>query len=335
MRRAATMILLIATGVAVLAGGLLAAGYIYEAQAEARDARTVKPAGRLVDVGGRRMHIVCKGQGEGPTVVLEAGGGNSAMMDQPLQDRIAAFARVCAYDRAGLGWSDPAGARRSFEDRAADLDALLAAARIPGPYVLVGESFGGLLARDYARLHPDKVAGMVLVDAAEEVQVFASLTPKYIKSLNKMADRNALLSRFGLLRLAASRELARYPSFDEETRRAIVARTARPAYWRTVADEVAAYDLTPPERRKAGGFGGLGDRPLVVIRRGRPLTGVNAAFEAGWPEAQARLAALSTDSREIYAENNGHGICQENPDLVAGAVREVVRKVHGMLRDVS
>ena len=121
----------------------------------------------LVDVGGRLLYLTCLGEGS-PTVVLEAGGkGNSANWS-PVQPGIAEFTRVCAYDRAGEGYSSSVPAHHSAEAVAHDLHALLDAARIEGPYVIVGHSFGGRLVRPFANLYPNDVVGMVLVDPGHE-----------------------------------------------------------------------------------------------------------------------------------------------------------------------
>ena len=132
----------------------------------------VKPPapGRLVDVGGRRLHILCKGEAARPTVVFEAGLSQyTANTTYSIaQDAIAPFARVCTYDRAGLGWSDPAPQGWTQEGMAADLHALLRAAGESGPYVVVAHSLGGLVARTYARAFPDDLAGLVLLDATSD-----------------------------------------------------------------------------------------------------------------------------------------------------------------------
>jgi pimeloyl-ACP methyl ester carboxylesterase len=121
--------------------------------------------GKLVDVGSYRLHIDCLGAGS-PTVVLENGSGDSMLEWMSVQPEIAKFARVCAYDRAGLGWSDPDSAPRTTEGVTRDLHALLANAGIAPPYVLVGHSMGGFFVSRYAAQYPDEVVGAVLVDPA-------------------------------------------------------------------------------------------------------------------------------------------------------------------------
>lgn len=312
----------------IVAVALVVAALIAESLARRRDAALYPPPGRMIAVDGRRLHLRCVGQG-GPTVVLEAGGGNPALLSFPVQDRVARITRVCSYDRAGLGWSDPAPDGRSFEDRARELHALLAAAGERGPYVLVGESLGGLVARSFTRLYPDEVAGVVLVDAAEE-QFFFGKLEQFRAQSRQMAAAYGLAARLGLTRWVIVHRPAQVglpPSMSLEERRRYAALFSRPALLTALPQEIQAYDRTPPAQRVAGGFGKLGDRPLAVITHGRPFTGAQAWMEDGWREAQARLAALSTDSETVVAERSGHAIAQTQPDLVAQVIGRVVGKV--------
>ena len=125
------------------------------------------PPGRLVDAGGYRLHLHCTGTGR-PTVVLAAGLGDYSIDWGLVQPRVARFTRVCSYDRAGYAWSDPDPRPRSLQRAVDELQALLTNAEIPGPYVLVGHSWGGHIARVFAAQHRDAVAGMVLVDSSHE-----------------------------------------------------------------------------------------------------------------------------------------------------------------------
>jgi len=158
-----------------------------EAICEARDRVRFPPPGQMIDIGGRRLHILCKGTAPGPTIVIEQGAGSPSILWWPIQDKVAAFARVCTYDRAGYLWSDPAKTVRTLEDRVADLHALLAGAKIPAPYILVGHSFGGPLVRLYAHLHPTEIAGMVLVDTTEEGVILRPSFDDYVKKLGYLA----------------------------------------------------------------------------------------------------------------------------------------------------
>src|ERR1043165_9432869 len=146
---------------------LALAGASYEAIAAAGDARRYPPPGQLVDVGGYRLHIQCVGSGN-PTVVLDAGLSGSSLDWSLVQPELGRTTRVCAYDRAGMGWSDPGPQPRTPRRIADELHTLLTNAGIAGPYVLVGHSLGGKNVRLFALSHPDQVAAMVLVDARGE-----------------------------------------------------------------------------------------------------------------------------------------------------------------------
>src|SRR5207244_2745846 len=152
-------------GVAALIGA--AAGY--QALAEARDRRKYPPPGRLVDVDGHRLHLQCLGDGR-PTVVLEAGLSTCSLDWSRVLPEVARLTRVCAYDRAGHGWSDRGSKPRTSQRLADELHTLLINAGIDGPYVLVGHSYGGQIARIFGTRYPDEVAGLVLVDSSHENQ---------------------------------------------------------------------------------------------------------------------------------------------------------------------
>jgi pimeloyl-ACP methyl ester carboxylesterase len=147
---------------------------------------------QFVDVGGRKLALRCQGEGS-PTVILEAGLTAGALTWQAVQSEVAEFTRVCSYDRANLGRSDPAEGPRTAQDAADDLSALLSNAQISAPYILVGASFGGHIVRLFAAQHPGEVASIVLVDAShedQEARMEAVLTPTQLSTLNLSASRN-------------------------------------------------------------------------------------------------------------------------------------------------
>lgn len=297
-----------------------------EAAAAERD-RAAPPSGQLVDIGGRRLHLVCRG--EGPTVVLEAGGATPAMLFRSLQDRVAGFARVCVYDRAGFGWSDPVDSGRSFDDRADDLHRLLIAADLPGPYVLAGESFGAFVVRAYVRRHPESVRAILLIDGAEEELVYADY-PAFRRAGERSLALGPWLSRLGFVRRAAMNRPAALglpAKLAMEDRRTVVTYMNRPGYWEQVRDEIAPYDQVPAGQRIAGGLGRLGDFPLTVIAHGRPMRGAHGALESRWRAGQERLASLSSRGRLVIAEDSAHDIALTDPDLVARELRRLVEPI--------
>src|ERR671916_1658817 len=156
--------------VALLA--LAAVGAVYQAIATERAERAYPPPGEMVDVGGYSLHINCVGQGS-PTVVLDAGSGGFSAQWVRVQREVSDTTRVCAYDRAGMGWSEMGPEPRDAKQISGELHALLNGADIEGPYVLVGHSFGGLYMQTYAARYPDEVAGVVLVDSSTEPEQFS------------------------------------------------------------------------------------------------------------------------------------------------------------------
>jgi pimeloyl-ACP methyl ester carboxylesterase len=309
-------------GLAALVALLLASGLGYEAVSAGLDARRFDPPGRMVDVGGHRLNIVCMGEAQGPTVVIEAGSGVGAVGYAAVQERIAQFARVCSYDRAGFGWSEPTRAQRTFEAYARELDLLLAGAEEPGHYILVAHSWGGGVVRVFAREHPEKTAGLVLIETGDEELAFHPVAQAAFARAQEINRVAAVLHRFGVIRLVPAL-LGPYADAPDEVR----ARVLRPGTFASMAGYGEAIDAIPEERRRFGGLGTLGDLPLVVVVRGRADMGSDPAFEQVWRAANRRLAELSTNSTVIVAEQSGHMVHVEQPEVYVDAVRRLVAAV--------
>jgi len=252
-----------------------------------------------VDVGGRSLAFVRSGSGS-PTVVLESGLGAESDWWKPVQDAVARFARVIRFDRAGKGLSDPAPTPRTSHDMVADLHALLANAEIPGPYVLVGQSVGGLNVRVYASRYPDDIAGMVLVDSMHEDQ-FASM--------------GALLP----------------PPFPGEPAALTGFRQFWTKDWADPAKNAEGIDL-PASCAQGRAVTSLGDLPLAVLTadyenapdlRDAPPA-LLQAWTSRWWDLQGRLAKLSTASTHELVPGSGHFIQRDAPDAVIAAIRQVV-----------
>lgn len=306
-----------ALSIAVL---LAAAGVLYEALGERTDLKRFPPRGKLVDIGGRRVNLLCAGRSNGPTVVIEAGAGNDSTLWEDVVQHVSSFTRACAYDRAGLGWSDSAPLPRSFDDRASDLHAVLAGAGIAGPLILVGHSYGGYIVRSFAKNYRERVAGIVLVDAVEEGYTFDPWGLKAAAEVRARELRIAWLLRFGLLRL----RLKLFPDrFDPvkgvppNVRDEMTALYLRCSRHFAAADELAAYERTPQSMRMPGGFGLLGDLPLIVVSRG------SRAGSKEWTAAQERLVVLSTQGSRIVADRSGHMIQFDEPELVIEAIKRL------------
>ena len=279
----------------------------------------VKPAppGELVDIGGRRLHVECKGDTAGPTVIFEAGLSQFTAHSTygKAQDLIAPFARVCIYDRAGLGWSDPVPGVRTQQDMVEDLHRLLAARKLPGPLVLVGHSMGGLLARLYAKLHPADVAAIVLVDASSESYIYGEGSADARKGIVAKIDE-------GLTNARENQPVVPMPAGTP----ADVMMAFTPSILRTLKQEYLAIELVPKELRQAQGYGSLGDKPLAVIRRGKTATPPSDT-DTSWREMQEALTKLSTRSFLVVAENAGHVIPYDEPTAVAEVVRRTLTEL--------
>jgi pimeloyl-ACP methyl ester carboxylesterase len=298
--------------IALLSGvALLTAGYIYEKTAEWKD-KKVHPPGRIVAVGDHKLHLFYKAS-VGPTVVIEQGAGEPSRLWWPVQDKIVEFASVCTYDRAGYGWSEPVAARRTIAERAEELHTLLTNAGIPGPYILVAHSYGGFIVRCFARNHPDQTAGLVLVDTPEETAFFRREVLNFYSRLRFMNAAVELVAHFGVLRLLGHLFPLDHAGFS----------FVRPAEYSAAGDDLASLQIVESPLGNFGGVGGLGDLPLVVITHGQPFPGPFFILEKGWSEGQTRLAALSTNSLLIWANNSNHMIQIDEPGLVVDAIRRV------------
>lgn len=312
-------------GLLALVVGLFAAGAVARANLHAR----FPPTGQLVDVGGYRLHIACQGSGAGPTVILDAGIGETSLTWALVQPEVARFAKVCAYDRAGVGWSDASPKPRSVPVMVEELHALLERAGLKGPFVLVGHSLGGVISRQYAALYPKEVSGLVLVDSAHEDQFRRYPEPVVASTVRATQQVRTLeiLITLGIPALIPS--LAplepRLPKPIAEANRALT--TADPKHVTAGRGEI--------EGQMQGGtkpVTTLGNLPLVVLSRGHTDPGmfdasvtpeVVAQTERLWTEMQLELTALSSQGQRVVAQKSGHSIQLDQPDLVIGAIREV------------
>lgn len=315
-------------GLIVLLLILAAGGAIYQANATASDERKYPPPGQLVDVGGYRLHIYCLGE-ESPSVVIDAGAGNWSLTWRHLQPQIAQDTRVCIYDRAGLGWSDPGPQPRTSRQIVDELHTLLHSAGIAPPYVLVGHSFGGYNARVYADRYPREMAGMVLVESAHEDQ-WARLPPEVMEFLNSqlaMLRTAGVMSRVGLLREI---QVPPHPFLSPELQPDYQAAWVRSkTYDAFVAEVESAVGESPAQ---VAATGSLGDMPLAVVSARHSFDAFrtppnNIPYEQAdevWMELQTELVALSTNSTHFISETGTHEINFTDPDLVIDAISWVV-----------
>jgi pimeloyl-ACP methyl ester carboxylesterase len=314
---------------------LVLTGIVYEQIGERRDRKRYQQIGRSVDIGGRTLNIFCSGEG-GPTVIFEGAGHTAGYAWIDIQSEVAKFTRACWYDRAGYGWSDSGPSPRTFKAIANDLHALLQAAAVPGPYVLVGATAGAFHVRVYNGLYPSEVAGAVLIHASDP-DVFAH-EPEYMKgalaSLPSLAQKigctvvGPAMLRVGLVRLLGNPGGGRpfgAASLTREQQQELYFLSNNPRTAQTEG-EGCTLDESMAEVRAAGDFG---SRPLFVLVGARPFRAPDPKYrkatealnEYWFHQLQPRLAALSTQGRLVVEDQ------AEGPESVIRAVREVVSEI--------
>ena len=303
------------------------------------------PPGRLVDVGGFKLHVNCRGEGS-PTVILDAALGGSSVGWCLVQPQIAEFARACTYDRAGLGWSDAGPMPRSAGRLAGELRILLERADIRPPYVLVGHSFGTLVARLFAARHRRDVAGIVLVEPAfpEDYLTPNSGERRRMRRGVRLCRYGAGAARLGLgnlvtrlagggpeglahaaTRFVSRRGFSREPTevlspidkLPADARAQLTWMWTQPRFFRALGSQIDSMATSARELIAAGET--LGDMPIVVVSATSP--------HPHHAMMQERLAAASSRGRRIVAVASGHWVPLEDPATVIAAVRDVVETV--------
>lgn len=315
--------------IVVGAFGLVAVGVSYQAIGSWLDARSFPPPGQLVDVGDGRLHLHCIGEGD-PTVVFDAGGGDTSLVWREVQEAVATRARACVFDRMGFGHSDAFDLPHTVDAYVRTQDRLLSDAGLEPPFVLVGHSLGGLNAQVLARERADDVAGLVLVDAAhpDSYRRLPALTEGQGGYLVSMR----IASRLGVVRALLSSGLVDpFEGIDvrNDVRRAYVAQLSRPRHWD------AAHAMSKglgASMREAPRVAPPPDVPVVVLMADEVLQfpGVDPdEVRAIWTELQAEAADRFPDGRLVVAEGSGHLIPLERPDAVVAAVMEVLDRHAG------
>ncbi len=330
------VLLLIATLILLL----VLSGLIYQALGTAAHARRFPAPGRMVDIGARRLHLVESGGGH-PTVIFESGISASSLNWTHLRNEVARFTRACAYDRASLGWSDRAASPPALSQIVDDLHALLTAARIPGPYILVGHSFGGLVVRCFARKHPRNVAGLVLIDPLPASE-WLEPSPERSRMLQggiRLSRRGAFLARLGVVRFAlalftggsrrvpqliaklssgrgqsaVSRLVGEVGKMPRETWPVVQAHWCLPKSF-----EGMAYYLESLPANSAEAVAILSGTPDI------PTTVLSAATAT--PAQLADHAIIARSGRHIVVDRSAHWIHLDQPEVVVEAIREMVER---------
>lgn len=309
------------------------AGVAYEQFGRYRAARDFPAPGKMVDIGGgRRIQLDCRGSGS-PTVVFEAGLSiDGSLSWAAVQPAVAQRTRACSYSRAGLMWSDASDAPRSAKQVAQDLHEALVRAGERGPFVLVGQSLGGLYATTFTRYFGSEVAGLVLVDPSHPDQV--ARVAAFMTETRSLRSRIAVsLAWTGLLRAAAPSLLPQAPNQTGHDARAVRAFAPK-----SMVTQMAESDATDAVLAEAGAFRDLGSRPLAVLTAMAPYTGSElrgmqitpgqgVQVQAIWEKMHEEMAAWSSRSTHRLLPKAGHDIQFDDPQAVIEAVLSVVEAV--------
>ena len=317
----ATLVVLVIIGIGYQFAGML------------RDRQHHPPPGRLFDVGGYRLHLNCTGKGS-PTVVLEAAAPGWSLHWTLIQAEVERITRVCAYDRAGLGWSDPGPLPRTGQRMAKELHRLLERADVPGPYILVGHAFGGLVTRIFRQEHRKDVVAMVLVDADHELELRQADFRTFVNAGKSTVPILQAMTILGLSRLLASFDslpLLSKPLEDkvpEKIRPMLRAGWLRTSYPVTLGHQAVDLPDTLDQVRREPS---LDDLPLVILTASGSIWqpdmpgAVNQVkFKRMWLDLQKDLLKRSSNSRHVMAEESSHFIPFDQPGLIVEAIERLV-----------
>ncbi|WP_374586706.1 alpha/beta hydrolase [Pseudoduganella sp.] len=291
---------------------------------------------QLVDIGGRKLHLHCQGSGD-TTVIFSSGSGRPGSDWALVQPEIAKRARACIYDRAGFGFSDASPRAGSINHAVDDLHALLRKAGLKPPFVLAGNSYGGMIVQQYAYRHPKDVAALVLLDAQHEDEAprLDKLTNgAYTRRTRQLWEMDKTCLAQARKGFVAGSELegvcvqGGQEPWGPALQAALARQKAMPKHWHaSIAENSQLYDVSPAQLRKSRKP--FGDMPLVVRTRGvspylvpgQEPSATNKAIEAANKTMQDEVAALSTRGSNEVVADAGHAIHMEKPDAAVRAVQ--------------
>jgi beta-lactamase class D/pimeloyl-ACP methyl ester carboxylesterase len=314
----------------VILAVLIGSGFVYEGVATWSNKKNYPMPGELVDAGGYRLHVQTVGN-QPVTIVLEAGSGETSLSWGGIPNELSEDFTVVSYDRGGYGWSERANSKRSGENIVKELHHALQEAGLPGPYLLVGHSLGGMYTRLFAETYSDEVIGLVLVDARQEDDEKRT-APIYAKEKfqsKPSADVLALLKSSGVLRFFQNVLLE--GMIEKEERGRFINVTASPAYFHAVEEE--GENSTALEDILRGQD--LGNLPVRVIARGLApdyaAAGITdkaaAQIEQIWREGQEELLSISSNSKLVIAKQSGHMVMKDQPELIEEVIRELIDNI--------
>jgi pimeloyl-ACP methyl ester carboxylesterase len=301
-------------------------------------ADTFAEPGELIRLGdGRALNLRCSGEGE-TVVLLEAGGNADSTTWYRVQPRLAALTRVCAYDRAGYGFSDEGPLPRDLDAYVAELHGLIDAAELPVPVLLVGHSLGSNIVRSYAQRYPQQVAGMLLVDPSEQ-GADAQMPEDWQQQIAPMhVQREALLSACEDAAAEGDTEAIKQrclrapaPWMSERVAAATALNKSKPAYWRTLrselANNLAVFAEPVPVDESYGSI------PLVLLSASEQAQDappeVLKVIAAARQQTHGRILAASTLSSAVEVAGTGHDIQLDQPEAVVSAVRGLLAERGG------
>lgn len=292
------------------------------------------PPGKLIDMGGYKLHLNCQGEGL-PVVILEAGQGGFSLSWNSVFAKISKFNRVCVYDRAGYGWSER---KNGKIHPARDLRSLLVKAGETGPYLLVGHSLGGIFVRSFASLYPKEVVGLILVDPANEEmimqapEIFKKSFRAMLTNRAKEMDLVILFNQIGLLALSPT-SIPPHPDLPDnaqDTYRALLAFDDK--FFITYIEELNQFEKILDDFSKENSAVKQSNIPLYVLTTGKfptpPELIVDAITRSQinslWFNLHQKLVKNSVGSRFIKVENSGHSIQTDQPEIVVNLIKQML-----------
>jgi pimeloyl-ACP methyl ester carboxylesterase len=323
----------------VVTAMLVALPPLFAAETNAPVTKLPPPPGRLIDLGGYRMHLYASGQGS-PTVILSPGSGDFSFDWALVQPGVAKLTRVCSYDRSGEAWSDLGPLPRTMTQEVFDLHRALAKANIPGPYVLVGHSSGGMVMRVFAATYPGEVIGMVLVDGSHEEDT-GNINGKITTALALSKGRPIPAVRTNVTSADALdddaikkiQEMVRkydfmqphieppYDKLPADVQQLQLWAVGQPKHWAATSNDYGGEEAERMYKTDQTAHP-LGDMPLIVLSQDMSKrTDEHAKVHMRTQEA---MAHYSTQGRQIIVPGAGHHIQLEQPQVVVDAIREVL-----------
>ncbi|MFE8701353.1 alpha/beta fold hydrolase [Cytobacillus sp. FJAT-54145] len=307
---------------------VLAFGISYEAIASYQGIKKYPAEGKLVDVGDFKLHINKMGEGK-PTIILEAASGASSTIWKDIPEELSEIGTVVTYDRGGYAWSEKATTERTGENIVNELYTALKEEEIEGPYIVVGHSLGGMYARLFAQTYKEEVAGVVLVDSRHED--YSKETNPIIEAAGHDPALMGMPSKTLINLLKVTGVVRLLGESDTREEQITMNIEGRSKFFHAREDELRNIDQVEDSIRNHS----LGDIPLTIMTHGIPIDSTpfgiskenSDKMEEIWQEQQKQMLNLSTNSELIVAENSGHFIIHDEPELVINEIKEMVGKI--------